>query len=148
MAAETMKLPNKTVERLYKALVALSRRTLPSIQSDLKVAKLRRYFAPLAEPIEEARQKKLIENSVEVAGESQIQNAAAIASANLEIADALCEFTKPSIAILESDLPKELKGEPSAANPFAGSGNATGRAEIISELDFLFELGSAVDVQG
>ncbi len=143
MAAEQMELKNQTVERIYKALVALSRRTLPTITSDLKVAKLRRFFAPLAEPIDEARQRKLIEHSVEVAGESQIHNAAEIATANMTIANELCIFDKPSIVIVEGDLPKDLKGEPSAQNPFAGNANRTGIGEIISELDFLYDLGSA-----
>lgn len=142
MAAETLTIKNQTVERIYKALVALSRRTLPSITSDLKVAKLRRFFAPLAEPIDEARQKKLIEHSVEVAGESQIQNAAEIATANMTIANATCTFDKPTITITEADLPKDLKGEPSAANPYAGNANRTGIGEIIAELDFLYELGA------
>lgn len=138
----TMTLPNKTVERIYKALVMLSRRTLPGINSDLKVAKLRRFFAPLAEPIEEARQKKLIENSEDVAGESQLKNAAAVAASNIEIANQPCEFDKPRWTIVEGDLPKELKGEPSQQNPFAGNANRTGVGEIVAELDFLYELSA------
>ena len=145
MSGDTMTLPNKTVERIYNALVTLSRRTLPDINSDLKVARLRRHFQPLAEPIEEARQKQLIENSVDVAGESQLQNAAAVAASNLEIANKPCEFTKPTLTIVQGDLPKELKGEPSARNPFSGNANATGRSEIIAELDFLFELPDATE---
>lgn len=126
---------NRTIERIYKALVSGSRKTLPTTPADLKFAKLRRFFAPLAEPIQEARDKQIIQNSRLVADESQIANAALVA-ANNQLLDAMeCEFTDPKLRITEADLPKELKVEDPQKGP-----NRQGLSEIMAELDFLFEL--------
>ncbi len=132
MSTETMQLPNKTVERIYKALVVLSRRTLPSINDDTRVGRLRRHFAPLAEPIEEARQRKMIEHSKLVGDESQITNAAAIAQSNLDIAGELCTFERPHWVVTEAMMPKTLKTG-------LGEENRAGVGELQVELDFLYQ---------
>lgn len=111
---------------MHNALAVLSRRTLPTLTSDLKVARLFRAITPTVEEFNALRKKRIEENTID--GKL---NEAAASNAIAELLDADAALTLPDIRITEADLPKKLSGE-------GGDANREGVASVIIDLRCLY----------
>lgn len=128
-----MEISNRDIRRIYMALAQLSGRVLPSISSDLKVAKLlREYFRVPYEVTEDLREKIVRDHpSPEDEGGTPPSVIEARNDAFAEVLVGLQEVrdVPESLFIERDDLPKELKSAPE---------NRAGVADIVFGLGFLY----------
>lgn len=124
---------------IYSALAILGRRKLPSLKSDLKIAKMIRLLQPQIELYEEFR-KKIVANYTDsgagtdstMRAEGELQNLL-----NQETDDVV----SMKLRVLEEDLPLSLKG-------VEGESNSAGIGSIIADLGPLYEFSDDdVDVE-
>ena len=128
---------NQDVVRMVSALTALGNRTLPTINSDLRVAKLLRLLKPIADDLEVARTKRIAEAQKAI---DQTQDEQARLSINSEFVAGMTQlFSQPAEVILppedkrlsEVDLPKDMAGED-------GSKNRNALGSLIADLGELY----------
>lgn len=133
-----MHLTNRDVREIHAGLIALSGRVLPTLASDLKVAKLlREHFATpyAATEIALAALVRDLPAPPDATSLPFALSEAREARFREEVLDTPCatEFTIPdALYIVESDLPKALSGKD-------GDMNRAGIASIVAALGPLFK---------
>lgn len=121
---------------MFNALLALGTRKMANISADLKVARLLRLLAPIAEPIEANRKKIALDVVGDDLGKEISQVEVQIFQAQIDekqrTFDAeTIEFDLPPLRITADDLPREMIGD--------GWKNAEGLAGIIFNLGPLYQ---------
>jgi hypothetical protein len=108
--------------KMVSALAELGNRTLPTITSDLRVAKLLRLLKPDADEIDK-RRAKIVEAATEAASKTEDQgernaiNAKLVADLNAFFSESSdVELPPENKRLTESDLPKDLAGDNGADN--------------------------------
>ena len=135
---ETMTLTNRELWRMYAALKLLGNRRMANVGADLKVGRMLRVLAPLAEPLESAKQHA-VQDVIKAAppdatGLALSRVNLAGAAAQLAVDEATVEVALPlAFALREADLPKEQSGE-------EGWRNAAGLGALMTDLGPLFIL--------
>ena len=141
METTKVKLTNRDLRGMFGALQILGNRHLPTIDADLKVGRLIRLLAPLAEPIGPARQRIAARLAEADAGHGDVEKlsplgqqllGAAIAGAQADFDGQEVEVDLPPWRITKADLPKEKTGDD-------GWRNGSQLGAIIADLGLLFE---------
>lgn len=137
---------NKSVASLHTALSILGNRKMGTVKADVKIARMLNIVAPIAEPIQRARERI----TKDILGEADAEKLtpAQIQKLNIAIKAALSEydeqeaegdFTLPKwFRLTEDELPKEQKGE-------KGWENASQLGAVISDLGTVFVFPAEVD---
>jgi len=134
-----VQLTNREVQKLYNALSVLGNRKMATVGADLKVARLLRALAPLAEPLADTK-KKAVQRAVggvsdDISGVALQQLNMRLAAEQLEIDLATVEVELPlQFALKEVDLPKRKKDED------VENVDATGLGALAADLGILFTL--------
>lgn len=128
---------NRDIRTMFSALSVLSARTLPSLKSDLKVAKLlREHIRGPFMDTETAREKLIAAMPAPEGATDEGLPAALKEARNNRFRDEVLAQTIPldipdRLLITEDDLPKAMKGE-------QGEANRSGLADILTGLGPLY----------
>lgn len=123
--------------KMVSALAEIGNRTLPTINSDLRVARLLRLLKPEADEIDKARAKLVAEatdraNATEDKNEQNAINAKLVADLNAFFSEPVeIELPPENKRITEADLPKDLSGD-------AGAENRKALATILTDLGEMY----------
>lgn len=140
-----VKVTHRTLRGMYAALELLANRRLPSLDADLKVARLLTLLGPVAEPARAARDKVALRVMEETIGglepEKVPQPIVALSNTRTKVAidefDAeIIEIELPPYRITKEDLPKDKAGDD-------GWKNGEAAAAIAADLGPLFRFDEA-----
>lgn len=124
---------NSEIVNIKAALDLLASRTLPSLNAELKIAKLARHMKPYFEDYDAIRTKYIKEHTKSTEdGESKMRDAAGLQSKINDLLNTEVEIVEPTARVKKDDLPQTLKGE-------GGEKNREGVAAALLNLGFLYE---------
>ena len=137
MDTTKQKMSNRDLGGMYGALVILGNRSLPSMDSDIKIGRMAHCLAPTAEMLQPAKQKAMAEFGESHSLEDLTDTAANILAAQMtvrlnELDDEQVEVEIPVARVTKADLPKEKSGDD-------GWKNGARIGGIVSDLGILFE---------
>lgn len=133
MSLTTHKIRRKDLLAMNSALGVLAKKTLPSLNSELKVSKLIKAIKLTIEGIKEALDKFSEANSKDDGNGNRIPINAFEYNKAVELELQKTEDVElPDTRLTKDDLPAALKGD-------KGDANRETNAGVIADLDFLFE---------
>lgn len=121
-------LPFRRVVAIHAALTQLANRRLPSIQSDLRVAR-RIDLVKTEIATYEKRRKELIKEHARTdeGGDEKLVRPMELQAKLDALLDEVCDIRLPKTKLTEADLPKAMKGDD-------GEKNAAGLGAIVADL--------------
>ena len=131
------KITNFRLLRKWNALSILGQRFLPSVDSDMKIAKLLQLHEALGKIVEVARNRISLDileplNLAKLSGLENERIQGMVFTAQAEFDKKEQDYEKPKWVVTKADLPKEKSGDD-------GWINGSGLGKIISDLGDLFE---------